>query len=289
MDISIIIPTYNRGVILNECLRALLKQDFWKEYEIIVVDDGSVSNYNLPDDIGQDKKIVYVKKDHAGPAAARNYGVKIAKGKYIVFIGDDIICSSKFVNAHYDFLLSNRNCASAGATVWHSDTPNTDLFSLLQYIGLGNFSTDNKDDCGFYSFTTSNIAIPRFYLEMEKFDEKFPYPALEDNELGLRLYRRGLKIKYNDKAIAYHKHTYTIDVLSQRQRELGYSIGYFINKHPEIRNRFIKHRQYYFLANLLRMRIFSFLGFYNKAAICAYEKYKGIKRFKNNVVASSIR
>ncbi|MBU1122397.1 MAG: glycosyltransferase [Candidatus Omnitrophica bacterium] len=280
MDVSVIIPTYNRRDLLYECVRKLLEQDFKQQYEIIIVDDGSDVGYGLPIELEQNKKVVYVKKDHAGPAAARNYGVRIAQAKYVIFIGDDIICSSSFLSEHYRFLVNNSNCASAGSTVWHFDTPNKSLLSLLQYIGLGNFSTENKDDCGFYSFTTSNIAIPKAYLELEKFDEKFPYPALEDNELGLRLYKRGLKIKYNEKAIAYHKHAYTMDVLKKRQRELGYSIGYFIKKYPEMKAMFVKCNIYYLLAGFLRLRIFYFMKFYNKVAICMFEKYKGIKKFK---------
>jgi glycosyltransferase involved in cell wall biosynthesis len=283
MEVSVIIPTYHRGKYAEECLEAILRQDFEQEYEVIVVDDGSTIQYEFPYNLITNKKIRYIRREHKGPSAARNYGIGIAKGKYVIFIGDDIICPSDFIKNHYTFLLQNRNCASAGATVWHPNTPNLDLLSLLQYIGLGNFSTDNPEDCGFYSFTTSNIAIPKFYLKMEQFDENFPYPALEDNELGLRLYMRGLKIKYNEKAAAYHKHAYTMEDLKRRQWELGYSIGYFIQKHPKMKKTYIKPKLYIPLFTLLRMKIFSFLKFYNKVAICAYEKYKGLKDFQKNV------
>lgn len=280
MEVSVIIPTYSREECLKECLNAFLKQDFDKEYEVIVVDDGSTSKYDLSDQIMHNEKIVYVKKEHAGPAIARNYGIKITKGKYVIFVGDDIICASGFIKNHYDFLLCNKDTISAGATVWHPSTPNTDLFSLLQYIGLGNFTTENSDDCGFYSFTTSNIAIPKLYLNMEQFDETFPFPALEDNELGFRLYKHGLKIKYNSKATAYHKHTYTLEHLKRRQWELGYSIGYLIRKYPELRNFYVRPTFYTLLSAILRLKIFSFLKFYNQLAICVYEKYKGLRDFQ---------
>ena len=286
IEVSIIIPTYNRGKYTKDCLEAILKQDFEQPYEVIVVDDGSTIQYELPDNLLTNKRVNYVKRKHKGPAAARNYGIKMARGKYVIFIGDDIICPSEFIKNHYIFLLQNRNCASAGTTIWHCSTPNVSLFSVLQYIGLGNFSTDHPEDCGLSSFTTSNIALPKFYLELERFDEGFPYPALEDNELGLRLIRHGLKIKYNEKAIAYHKHAYTMQDLKKRQRELGYSIGYFRERHPAMEKKYIKPKLYVFLLTLLRMKIFSFLKFYNKIAICVYEKYKGLEDFQKNVLPS---
>lgn len=286
MEVSVIVPTYNRGEALKDCLAALLNQDFGNEYEILVIDDGSTIKYELPTDIVRNKNLVLVKRKHGGPAIARNYGISIARGKYVIFIGDDIICPRSFINDHYSFLLQNPNTASAGYTTWHPDTPNTDLFSLLQYVGLGNFSMNNKDNCGFCNFTTSNIALPEFYLERKQFDEKFPYPALEDTELGFRLYRDGLKIKYNEKAAAYHRHKYRMEELIKRQWQIGYSIGYFVQKYPELERMYIKPRIFFLLSMLLRKKIFFFFYQYQQVAECLYQKYRGLREFRKNVKGS---
>lgn len=286
MEVSVVVPTYNRENSILECAQALLEQDFIKDYEILIIDDGSDRELSFSSSINRNSKIRYFKIKHGGPAIARNYGVKMAKGRYIIFIGDDIICPKEFIKSHYDFLSLNPGCASVGATVWHSLTPNRKLFLILQYIGLGNFSTGNKDDCGFYSFTTSNIAIAKSYFDLEQFDENFPYPAMEDNELGFRLYRHGLKIKYNEKAVAYHKHAYTPEHLKKRQWQLGYSIGYFVKKQPEVRKLFIRHNLMVHLCFLLKLKVFSFLKFYHQIAVCVCEKYRGIKDFQKNVKAN---
>src|SRR4030042_213687 len=279
MDISVIIPTYNREEYLSECLDVLMKQNFSRKYEIIIVNDGSTQEYRFLENYDNKQVIIYVKKSHNGPASAKNYGINLAKGKFIIFIGDDIICTTDFIRNHYDFLIKNDKTISAGKTVWHNDTPNKELFWLLQYTGLGNFSTENKDDCGFYAFTTSNIGIARLYLNKERFDENFPYPALEDNELGLRLYKQGLKIKYNEKALAYHKHAYTMDVIKIRQWELGYSLGYFINKRPEVKKVFLRPQIVILLARILQTKLFFFLGPLNMLMVCLCIKQQGIKDF----------
>ena len=80
MNVSVVIPTYNRKPILEKCLRALEKQKLNKNlrnYEIIVVDDGSTDNTtswikknkdNLP-------HVVLFEQEHGGPALGRNLGV----------------------------------------------------------------------------------------------------------------------------------------------------------------------------------------------------------------------
>ncbi len=128
MEVSVIVPRYNRENSILECTEALLEQDFIKDYEILIIDDGSDRELSFPSSINRNSKFRYFKIKHGGPAAARNYGVKMAKGRYIIFIGDDIICSKGFIKNHYDFLSLNPGCASAGATVWHPLTPNTELF-----------------------------------------------------------------------------------------------------------------------------------------------------------------
>lgn len=87
--VSIIIPTFNRAGFLSRCINSCLSQTC-KDIEIIVVDDASTdttSDYILS---LRDKRLKYIK--HAanrGPAAARNTGLKTAKGEYIAFLDSD--------------------------------------------------------------------------------------------------------------------------------------------------------------------------------------------------------
>ena len=87
--VSIILPTYNRAHTLRKAVDSILNQTY-KDFELIVVDDGSTDDtYNLIKSIN-DYRIVYVKHEkNKGAAAARNTGIKLAKGKYIAFQDSD--------------------------------------------------------------------------------------------------------------------------------------------------------------------------------------------------------
>lgn len=93
--VSIIIPTYKRAIHLGSCLESVLNQTY-KNIEIIVVDDNEPdSDYRrnteqIMNNYINNPKITYVKhSQNRNGAAARNTGIKLAKGKYIAFLDDD--------------------------------------------------------------------------------------------------------------------------------------------------------------------------------------------------------
>lgn len=97
--ISIIIPVYDEWDILYKCLSSLLNQSF-KDFEIIVVDDGSPENFELRtknEELFKYKKITYMRQKHLGPGAARNLGSKKAKGNILVFIDADMTFDKHFL------------------------------------------------------------------------------------------------------------------------------------------------------------------------------------------------
>jgi len=283
MEVSVIIPTYERGRLLIECISSLIDQDFSENYEIIIVDDGSKNNI-INSNILRNKKIKYVKIKHRGPASARNHGIEMARGKYIIFLGDDIIADRELIKAHYMFLeKESYNVSSLGNTLWHKSTPNFKFSKVLRLVGVEDTPPKNEEDCGFFSFKTSNIAIRRSWLLNERFDENFPYAAMEDNEIGYRLYKKGLRIKFNEKAVAYHVHEYTLSHLKKKAWETGYSIGYFLAKHPEISGYYLKYlnrKELLYISKILSKKVFFWLGFYHYVAISFYQKYLGLKKFR---------
>ena len=87
---SFIVPVYNTEKYLKRCLDSLVNQTY-KNYEIIVVNDGSKDNsYKLIDDYkSRYKNIVLLNQENAGLSMARNNGVKKAKGEYLIFVDSD--------------------------------------------------------------------------------------------------------------------------------------------------------------------------------------------------------
>ena len=86
-NVSVVIPTYNSAKFLVESINSVLDQNY-KDYEIIVIDDGSTDNTKevlMP----FMSKIRYIFKENGGPASARNMGISQSKGKYIAFLDSD--------------------------------------------------------------------------------------------------------------------------------------------------------------------------------------------------------
>lgn len=86
-EVSVVIPTYNSAQFLGEALQSVSDQTF-KDYEIIVVDDGSTDHTKQIID-KYNGKIRYIFQENGGPAKARNSGIKASSGKYIAFLDAD--------------------------------------------------------------------------------------------------------------------------------------------------------------------------------------------------------
>lgn len=91
---SIIIPTYNRALLIERAIQSLLKQSF-NDFEIIIVDDGSTDNTEDVIKEFNDLRLFYYKKKNEERNIAKNFGLLKSKGKYIGFLdSDDFVYSN---------------------------------------------------------------------------------------------------------------------------------------------------------------------------------------------------
>ena len=109
--ISIIVPVYNSQQYLRQCLESLLNQTY-KNLQIICIDDGSTDDSLsiLNSYKKKDKRIYIYSKKNEGVSQARNYGLSMAKGKYIMFVDSDDwidICTCEIVTefSEYDLVM----------------------------------------------------------------------------------------------------------------------------------------------------------------------------------------
>ncbi len=103
---SLIVPTYNRAGLIGKTIGSVLSQQF-TDFELIIVDDGSTDHTEEIVKGIKDPRIFYYKKENAERGAARNFGVKHAKGKYISFLDSDDLLYANHFSVAFDFISNH--------------------------------------------------------------------------------------------------------------------------------------------------------------------------------------
>lgn len=218
LALTVIIPTFNRVAVLGKALDGYQQQTAPEGIrELIVVDDGSTDNTeSLVAAVAAHSifTVRYIRQSNMGPAAARNRGIREAQGEIVLFSDSDIVPGREMVQEHLNWHERNPEAASAvlGCVAWPEGfqaTPFMDWYGnngpLFAYSRLR-----HEDAVSFEQFYSCNISLKtQFMREHGFFDEEFRAAAFEDIELGYRLSRAGLRLRYNERALAYHYQSFT--------------------------------------------------------------------------------
>lgn len=115
--VSVVIPCYNHGIFLNDSVNSVLEQTF-QDFEIIIVNDGSTDDYtNKVINSYTNNKIKIITTTNQGLSAARNNGIKISTGEYILTLDSDDIFESTFLEKAIPILNDNTNIGVV--TCWY--------------------------------------------------------------------------------------------------------------------------------------------------------------------------
>lgn len=102
--VSVIIPTFNRSSVLDKCMQAILNQTLSPDhYEVIIVDDCSTDDTESKciQYSGSNTNVVYIRNvTNQGSATTRNNGILAAKGRLLLFLDNDLIVASDFIQQH---------------------------------------------------------------------------------------------------------------------------------------------------------------------------------------------
>jgi len=238
VEISVIIPTFNRWNILLQCISALKEQTLDpSSYEVIVIDDGSTDKayktFISPN-------LRYLHQEKKGPASARNLGIRQARGRILVFLGDDIIASKNLLEEHLCFhkeKFQGENFACLGYITWPREFQTTQFLHFMGNWGQFLFEEiSHEEELNYNYFYTSNISLKKIFLDKKNlfFDENFKDAAWEDIELGYRLEKEGLKIIFNRNATSFHNHYPTFESAINRMETSGKSLLTLLKKWPEL-------------------------------------------------------
>jgi glycosyltransferase involved in cell wall biosynthesis len=226
-----------------KCLAHLERQTF-KDFEVLVVDDGSTDS--TPKRMEEYRStspldIRYVWQRNGGPAKARNRGISMLQTPVCLMLGDDIFASPTLVETHMKLhgLHPEIEVAGLGLTQWSSTGQVVTPFmrwldeKKIQFSYDDLFAGVRPDWRHFY---TSNLSVKTDLLKKFAFNETFPYAAVEDNELGYRIQiNHGLKLTFLPEARADHLHPTTFRNACERFIKVGYSTRLFHELWPEMR------------------------------------------------------
>lgn len=182
---SVVVPTYNRAHLITDTLISLTNQQF-KNYEIIIVDDGSTDNTEVAVKPFLSENVFYYKKNNAERAAARNFGAAKAKGIYVNFFDSDDIALPNHLSEASKIIQKKNNpewfhLAYAWAEVGGSIRKK-----------VNNFKGETLNDiiCDGNSLSCNGVFIRKDVILKNQFNENRILSASEDYDLWIRLAAR---------------------------------------------------------------------------------------------------
>lgn len=238
LEISVVIPTYNRIDRLRLVLPTLLQQTMAPEkYEIVVADSRSTDGTaDFLGDLARERpaQVRYLPGDYNGRAAARNAGIFAARAAVVLFTDSDIFASPSLLERH------------AG---WHRDAAEriAVVGCELQVNSLEDYERQRSDASARHPlhpatrrrlswlyFLTGNASVRRDDLmAVGGFDDQFTGYGHEDLELGYRLEKSGVAIRYDPEAVNFHWHPVPFEEQVGRMELAGVSTVRFYRKHQD--------------------------------------------------------
>lgn len=212
MELSIIIPTCDRGAVFDRSLEEVLKAIQEVDAEVIVINDSKISRPLVP----PSPRVSLLDNPRSGVASARNLGASKSQGAIILFVDDDIVISAESVR---HILRVHRENPHIALNLDWMYPP--ELMQMLDKTTFGRFlSTHNMTTFkGWYADVTwkdqdlfESRSVASFHLSLSRedfmktggYDEQFPFAGFEDYDFPLRLKKAGIRFRIDTRIAVYH-------------------------------------------------------------------------------------
>lgn len=184
--VSIIIPAYKVAPFIRETLDSVFAQTF-TDFEVIVINDGSPDTVELEHAIEKYRHaITYLKQANQGAGAARNAGLRVARGRYVAFLDGDDIWLPNFLNEQLKLIQSKEGYDLVYADAVNFGDPASDGRTSMETNPSHGEVTFYKLLCGECNVITSAVvARKELIVQVGLFDVNFPNS--QDFDLWLRL------------------------------------------------------------------------------------------------------
>ena len=241
LDLSVVIPTMNKVDLLRCTLEALARQEAGPgvRWEVVVVNDGSSDGTAAylemaPREFEERGLTLTVVSPAAnvGRARARNLGARSARGRWILFLDDDIVAPPGLLRAHLELLQTGAQVGTIGHAVTDPGLIDGAHFHYLDSRGVSKLPPGPAP--GRY-FVTQNAAVPReAFLAVGGFDEDFSGYGFEDMEVAFRLEdEAGICFQVLPGPVPRHVHHHTLAQYLEKKVECGrLSVGHLASRHP---------------------------------------------------------
>lgn len=231
---SLIIPIYNRPEEIKELLESLLLSSYKKEYEIVIIEDGS--KIDCKEVVAQyaDKfSISYYFKENSGPGDSRNYGMKVAKGDYFIILDSDCLIPANYLSEVEKELETNYVDCFGGSDAAHetfSKIQKAINFTMTSFLTTGGIR-GGSEKIGKFQPRSFNMGISKKAFEESKgFGNIHPG---EDPDLSIRLWKLGYKTRLFPNAFVYHKRRIDWDKFSIQVNKFGKARPILDSWYPE--------------------------------------------------------
>lgn len=203
---SIIVPVYNRPNETDELLESLTKQDFQKEYEIVIVEDGSKeTSEEIIEKYASKLNIQYFYKENSGPGDSRNYGMRKATGNYFIILDSDVILPPQYLSEIDSFLENSYLDCFGGSDAAHESF--TTLQKAINYVMTSLLTTGgirgNKKSIQKFEPRSFNMGISKEAFEATQGFARI-HPG-EDPDLSQRIIKAGFQTGFLPNASVFHK------------------------------------------------------------------------------------
>ncbi len=233
MQFSIIIPVYNRPQEIDELLESLCHQTF-KDFEVVVVEDGSREKCDLVCDKYRDRLLVsYHFKPNSGPGPSRNYGAERSQGEYLIILDSDVIVPENYLAIVKEELDREPCDAFGGPDRAHpSFTPIQKAinYAMTSFFTTGGIRGGKRKMDKFYP-RSFNLGIKKSVYEA--LGGFAPMRYGEDIDLSTRIFKNGYSCRLFPEAFVYHKRRVKFSSFFRQVKHSGEARVVLKNKYPD--------------------------------------------------------
>ncbi len=231
---SFVIPVFNRPREIEELLESFLFMKFDREFEIVIIEDGSTLKANEIVNSFKDKlNLSYFEKTNSGPGSSRNYGMERAKGDYFIILDSDVLITPNYLNTVDDFLNNNYTDCYGGADA--ADKSFTKLqkainYVMTSYLTTGGIRGSSKSVINFEPRSFNMGISKKAFLKTEGFGKIHPG---EDPDLSERIKKAGFTTAFIPNAIVYHKRRISLKSFYNQVKKFGLVRPILTSWHPK--------------------------------------------------------